>query len=327
MTIIPIKEEIMDKEILLAVDGSERSTQAVCILGDLLKEQSDCKVLLFYSAEEPNKLYPGELALMNEPSRFADNTLGKLADNVLQTSRKALLGSGFPEDRIELRFKSNGLEAADDILKEAEARKIQTIACGRRGRSRMESLLLGSVSSKVAQYGRNRTVWIVDTPVHQTRKVLVAMEGVPDSRALTYYTSEWIAPIPDLQFTILHIMPSLPPTLWDDGHILEPEERKRREYSIEKWRFEWSRHVDKFLSETRDALIGQGALPQNVRLEVRQVQEGIARDLLKQTAGNQYQMVIIGKRSFYERKLFLVGSHANKILQNIKGVILCLVDS
>jgi nucleotide-binding universal stress UspA family protein len=38
-------------------------------------------------------------------------------------------------------------------------------------------------------------------------------------------------------------------------------------------------------------------------------------------------MVVMGKKSFHERKPFLMGSHANKVLQNVKGAVLCLVDS
>ncbi|MGO9375126.1 MAG: hypothetical protein ACLQBD_23940 [Syntrophobacteraceae bacterium] len=41
---------------------------------------------------------------------------------------------------------------------------------------------------------------------------------------------------------------------------------------------------------------------------------------------HKFQLVVMGKKSFHERKPFLMGSHASKILQNAKGVILCLVD-
>ena len=54
--------------------------------------------------------------------------------------------------------------------------------------------------------------------------------------------------------------------------------------------------------------------------------EGIARDLLIEMDAHKFQVVVMGKKSFHERKPFLMGSHAAKILQNAKGVILCLVD-
>lgn len=317
----------MGKEILLAVDGSERGLQAVSMMGALLKEQKDFDVVLFHCVQQLAAFYPGELSVAGESYTLSPSTQEKVGDAVLMASRRALVESGFPEDLIKLKLKLDSADPAQDILAEAGNRKIRTIACGRRGRGPLETLLLGSVSSKVAQYGQHRTVWIVDSPVHQTKKVLVAMEGAPDSRALTYYTSEFIASIPNLHYTFLHVMPPVPPTFWDDGHILGPEEQKDREARMEKWRTEWMRQVEKFLTEARESLTVRGVPEQNVEMRIVPTKEGIARDLLNDIARSRYQLVVMGKRSFHERKPFLMGSHANKILQNIKGAILCLVDS
>ena len=132
---------------------------------------------------------------------------------------------------------------------------------------------------------------------------------------------------PDLRFTILHIMPPLPPTFWDDGHILYPEERDVRRKVVDDWYSGRAPQVDKFLSEARSALINQGVPPGSIHLESRHAREGIARDLLRDVSKHEYQIVVIGKKSFHERKLFLMGSNANKILQNIKGAVLCILSS
>lgn len=317
----------MGTQILLAADGSERGLQAVSILGGLLKDQPDCELTLLHCVQQLAAFYPEELGQTEESYVFPASTQEKVGRGVLEKSRRELLAAGFPESRVRLQLKTDSADPAQDILREAERLKIRTVACGRRGRGTLESLLLGSVSSKVAQYGQHRTVWIVDAPVHQTQKVLVAMEGVPDSRALTYYTAEFLASIPGLHFTFLHIMPPVPPTFWDDGHILGSEEQKDREARLEKWRSEWMRRVEKFLAEARDSLRAQGVAENNIATYIEPTKEGIARDLLNDIEHNQYQVVVMGKRSFHERKPFLMGSHANKVLQNIKGAVLCLVDA
>ncbi len=81
------------------------------------------------------------------------------------------------------------------------------------------------------------------------------------------------------------------------------------------------------MTEGRGLLIEKGVPEQQVNLVIQPVKEGIARDLLNEIAIGEYQLVVMGKRSFQEKKPFLLGSHANKILQNLKGAILCLVDS
>ena len=317
----------MDRKLLFAVDGSERGLQAASILGNLLRDQSDYEVLQFHCVQQLAMLYPGEFADIEISQRFTIDAQKKVGNSILDASREALVQGGFPRDRIISRVGLNCSDPAQAIMAEAENERIRTIVLGRRGRSPMESLLLGSVSSKVAQYARHRSVWIVDTPINQSRKVLVAMAGEPDSRALTYYTAEFLAPIPQLQYTFFHIMPPVPPTFWDDGHILQPSEQKDREKRIEKWRSEWTRGVEKFMDEACHAVTQQGVPEKNVEKRIVQTKEGVARDLLNEILRGEYQMVVMGKRSFHERKPFLMGSHANKILQNIEKAILCLIDA
>jgi nucleotide-binding universal stress UspA family protein len=74
-------------------------------------------------------------------------------------------------------------------------------------------------------------------------------------------------------------------------------------------------------------LLEKGVPEQNVTMVIQPTKEGIARDLLNEIEAKHYQLVVVGKRSFQERKPFLMGSHANKILQNLSKAMLCLVDS
>lgn len=318
----------MEKKILLAVDGSQKGSSALSIMGSILRGREDLELVVFHCVQQLARLLPGELCLdVEESCRLAYSDQEKIGRAVLEESRRLLIEAGVLESNIQTKLKIDSMDPAQDVLAQAEAEKIQTIALGRHGRSQLESLLLGSVSSRVAQYAQHRTVWIVDAPIHDSRKVLVAMEGVPDSRALTYYTSEFLAPMPDLQYTFLHLMPPVPPTFWDDGHILAPSEQKDRQSRIERWRADWVQRVEKFMSEAVNALSIRGVPAKNVETRIMPTKEGIARDLLNEINDQQYQMVVMGKRSFHERKPFLMGSHANKILQNVKGAVLCLVDT
>jgi nucleotide-binding universal stress UspA family protein len=314
----------MEKKILLAVDGSENGFKTVSAVGQLLKDKSDHDLILFHAVQQLASLYAG-LSEVEPKMPFKEQE--KAGNAVLARAQSLLLDTGFPKDRIMLKLRLDSTDPGQDILAEAENGKIRTIALGRRGRGQLETLLLGSVSGKVAQYAEHRSVWIVDTEVDPTRKVLVAMEGVPDSRALTYYTAEVLAPIPELHFTFFHLMPPVPPTFWDDGHILAPTEQKDRQSRVEKWRTDWLQQVQKFMSEGRDTLMHRGVPEKSIETLILQTKEGIARDLLNEIEQHKFQMVVMGKRSFRERKPFLMGSHANKILQSVKGAILCLVDS
>jgi nucleotide-binding universal stress UspA family protein len=312
----------------MAVDGSEKAYEAVAIMGDFLRNCPDIEVTLFHCVPEVAGLMPGELFSGSDvtvKASLADQQ--KVGDMVYSECRRRLVEVGFPEQNINFKLKTESIDPAEDIQLEANKAGIRSIALGRRGRSQLETLLLGSVSSKVAHYSRHHSVWIVDTPVHKSRRVLVAMQGLPDAEVLIDYIVEFIAPIPDLQFHFFHLMPPVPPSFWDDGHILSPEEQKERQARVEKWRSEWKTKVEQFMFKGRESLKGCGVSESNVEMTIRVTKEGIARDLLNDTADRQYQLVVIGKKSFDEKKPFLMGSHAHKVLQYLKASIICMVDA
>ncbi len=310
----------MQKRLLFAVDGSERCRQAMVAVAVLLKDQPDFHVLLYHCLPEVQSLFAGDTAFVLPNGDF----LERAGQVVLDGAHKALVEAGFPAERITMKLKKESVVPSCDILDEAAASKIRTVVCGRRGKTPKKNLLIGSTSSRVSQYSTLRTVWVVDAPVHDTRRVLIAIEGGPDSRALTYYAAEFLAPIPGLEFTLLHLMPRLPPHLWDHGHIPDQTEQKS---SIDRWRCDALREVEQFLAEANGALIGRGVPPEKVRTQIMHSREDLAGDLLAEIDRSRYQFVLIGKKSFKEQKPFLIGSNANKILKNAKNTILCLVDS
>lgn len=318
----------MERRVLLAVDGSAPGLEAVAVLGSILKQDGDLKLTLLHCVQQLSSLMPGELCgEVEETCRLPYDQQEKVGHAVLQESRRRLMEAGFPENRIELRTKLDSMDPGQDIMAEATAAGIRSIALGRKGRNALETLLIGSVSSKVAQYAKDKTVWIVDTPVHQTGRVLVAMEGAADARTLAQYTSDFMGPIAGLKYTFLHLMPPVPPTFWDDGHILGPSEQKDRQTRVEKWATDWIRNVEGLMSEAKESLIQRGVPEKNIETRIETTKEGVARDLLNDIAAAEYQIVLMGKKSLHKRKPFLLGSHANKILQTVKGAILCLVDS
>lgn len=313
----------MEKKILFAVDGSQNCTEALKEAGGFLKNDPHYRVLLYHCVPELQSLYPGE---MMSPGGMKDQ-FEEAGKHVLEACRRVLSETGIPVEQIEMKLKMGSVAPSLDILNEAADSKIQTVMCGRRGTTPKKGLLIGSTSSRLSQYGTLRTIWVVDAPVHQTGNILIAMQGSPDSRALTYYAAEFFAPVPGLSYTLLHFLPKLPPRFWDHGRILNDREESDKNREVGEWRDDTMREVEKFLSEARDALVGGGVPGDNVRTRILYSKSDIASDMLDQIERNRYHFVLIGKKSSKEQKPFLLGSNANKILKNAKNTILCLVDS
>ena len=315
------------RKVLIATDGTQKGLEMVSALGRLLKDRKDIGVVLFHCVQQVAALLPEDLCMdVVDSCKLPCDSQEKLGRAVLIASSSSLIEAGFPEANLEVRLKIESVDPAGDIIEQAKIEGIRTIAVGRRGRSPVGALLLGSVSAKVAQYAADRVVWVVDTPLNDSQNVLVAMEGTPEARALADYSSEYFVGCSDLNYSFVHIIPPLPPEFWDDGHILNESEQEQRRARIEKWRTEWTGGVERCMAQGRDILAGSGADPRKVETMVLPTREGIARDLLTEIDAHKFAIVVMGRKSFREKKPFALGSHASKILQNSKGVILCLVN-
>ncbi len=315
----------MQKKILFAVDGSQRCLEALSTVGELLKKQADCHLTLLHCVEHLSNLYTVEADGVDASKVFA-NRAEEIGNSVLEKSKGVLLASGFPAERTQVKVELGSEDPAEDILRQAQEKDISTVVLGRRGLSKIGRFVLGSVSNKVAHYSGRTAVWIVDTPVHKSRKVLLAVEGVQDCHALTHYAGEFFGSIPGLEFTLLHLIPPVPPAFWDDGHILSPEEKKDRKAHTEKWRSEWMKQAEKYMSEGRNFLILKGVPPENVTTTIVPTREGVASDLLKDIEDKHYEIVLMGKKSFHKKSPYLLGNRANKLLHKTRGVILCMLD-
>jgi nucleotide-binding universal stress UspA family protein len=317
----------MEKLILVPVDDSTPSREAAATLGRLLKDRNGSQMLVLHCGQHMTAVYQAELFHTADAAKMIAAAQEKQGKEVLESCRQAVVDAGFPADSVQVKFKADSMDPAQDILTEADRLKTGSIAIGRRGRGKMATLLLGSVSGKVAQYAREKTVWIIDPTVSPSKKVLIGLEDHPECLSLVHYAADWLGPIADLDYDLLHLMPSQPPTYWDDGHILNAAEQKQRDAELEKWRLGWVDRIQRLLDEGRNILISKGVPAARIKTRVNTIAQGIAQDLLKDIDQNGYQVVVIGKKSFRQAKPFNLGSHANKVMFGVKNTILVIVDS
>lgn len=86
----------------------------------------------------------------------------KSAKEIMERCRTILLNAGFPDDKIELKIQDKDIGIARDIIAEVRKGDYDTLVVGRRGLSVAAAFVLGSVSNKIVQSIKNRTVWIVE---------------------------------------------------------------------------------------------------------------------------------------------------------------------
>jgi nucleotide-binding universal stress UspA family protein len=302
----------MPSRILLAVDGSPKCKEAASSLGSILKTGADCEILLYHCVKRFTNEGVSDVAGFVPECRVPVEEQEKSGQATLEEARRLLVESGFPGERVQTALRLDSEDPAEDIISAAKEAGIDTIALGRRGLGRLERLLLGSVSSTVSQYSGSLNVWVVDAPLHDTRRVLVGIQGLIGGDVLCRYAAETVASFACSQFTFLHLKP--------------PVARYLEEMPM-VWEADYEKPLMELMAQGRDALLKRGIPPYFVRTRLEQAREGVARDLLNEIEKEKYQMVVIGKRSLQKKTPFLLGSIANKLLRSVRGVILCMVGA
>ncbi len=150
-------------KILLALDLSPHSRRAADYVAQIAPSLKDCQVTaLVVSSGIPygaQQLDPSDAELHGDEDQVQEKEEIKA---LLGEIKELLIKSGLPESRIETRIKPVGRGVALDIIDEAHMGDFNTVVVGRRGLSKVKSLLLGSISSTIVEKAEGLTVWVVE---------------------------------------------------------------------------------------------------------------------------------------------------------------------
>jgi nucleotide-binding universal stress UspA family protein len=133
------------QEILVPVDGSEGSQRAVRFADRLAAATGTPLKLIFVFSLPPTEF----VTVARLSKEDIDNVRNSAARNVFATARAALTDAG-REVQEEVLFG----DPAPEILHYINERPDALVVMGRRGLTRMESLMLGSVSEKVVRHAK-----------------------------------------------------------------------------------------------------------------------------------------------------------------------------
>ena len=158
-------------KMLIAFDGSENSFNAVEYVGNIARNCSGGEIVLLYVERLPDKdIFPDDAAWEKQCSENEQTMMVKLAE-----AERKLVAMGVNPEEVKVEYFasckspfhetdicSTGRSIGMDILRIREEGEYGTIVIGRRGVSKAEEFLFGSVSTKVVQSAVGCTVWVVN---------------------------------------------------------------------------------------------------------------------------------------------------------------------
>ncbi|MCK4620452.1 MAG: universal stress protein, partial [Desulfobacterales bacterium] len=133
--------------------------RAVLYVAQLLEGAEDFRVTILHVINEPEEDY---FPTTDEKEKWLSQYKKKV-DKMLEDYRQILIHKGFDRSAVSVRSTLRYCPSmAQCILEERDETEYSTVVVGRQGLSRSEEFLFGSVSSKIVNYARNCTVWVVE---------------------------------------------------------------------------------------------------------------------------------------------------------------------
>ncbi|MFP5214035.1 MAG: universal stress protein [Acidobacteriota bacterium] len=150
----------MNGKLLVAIDLSENSLKAVDYVGYMMSCHKEVLVTLLHVIREPS---PDTMPDEKDRKRFIEKTRSEVLALMEEAGRR-LGGFGIPEKCVVLKVHTCGkpVSVADLILHEQRTCGHGTVVVGRRGVSKREEFLFGSVSNSVMREAKDCAVWVVE---------------------------------------------------------------------------------------------------------------------------------------------------------------------
>jgi nucleotide-binding universal stress UspA family protein len=159
-----------------------------------------------------------------------------------------------------------------------------------------------------------------------TTKLLIPVDGSAGSMRAVEYVAETFGQVPGVNIVLLHILPKLPPSMWDDGHILSEEEHKEREMVIEEWEEKEEKPWEGIINQARAKLIQGGIAAEALNIKYQPTYSDTADDILDEAVLEQCDTIVIGRHGTTGAKKLFMGSVSKKVVNHAKGIAVTVVD-
>lgn len=315
----------MSRRFLFGVDDSENTLQALKNFAELFLE-SDVILSLFHAVPDSSLLYPGELSTLSGEVSEWEKVQERQAQRVLDKAVELLLEMGYKRSRIELERMLKSVDTAQNILSACESNEFAAIVLARKGRSAVKRFLLGSTTTKICQYSESQPVWVIGTPQLKPPNIMAALDDSDYAERIIDHLGHYFAPFAGARITLFHVIPAKPPEFWDDGHILDEEERSKRKARVAEWRSSSEERMAGIFAKAKEVLTSAGMNENQVSNQMPTRMRGIARDIIAEASRGDYNIIAFGRRGLSAISEFNLGSRAAKILQSARDCSLIVVN-
>ena len=281
----------MEKKLLIALDASIYSSNTLHYLEQLFANLDDIRLhLLTVITCNPSEAASESLDELELMSRLSNEEQKRYvaAKKFLHKSVERLRRNGIAPEQVTTEVKISTANPAAEVLTIARKGMFDALVIGRRGVSRLEELIMGSVSSTMFAKCHDVPIWIIDGIV-DSRKFLVPVDG-------SHYTLNAV----DHLCFLLQDNPYAEVTLFHSASMFAQKQDLNMGYCnrllSQEWCQEHSHTDDLYFLAPRQMLINSGFPPERIhRLETK---KGMypSRQIVRQALIDDFGTIVIGRR-------------------------------
>lgn len=155
------------------------------------------------------------------------------------------------------------------------------------------------------------------------KKILVALDGSASAMKAVEYAGSQFAGIGDLEIVLVHVLPNLPAVFWDEGHILNDEEKKERKNVVDKWISDRKAKIESVFKKAVSVLTKAGIKDSQVKTKSITDSTDIPDSILEAARDGGYQTILVGRCNHTARHL--LGSVSGKVMNQATGLAVTVV--
>jgi len=315
------------KKLLLALDGSEQSFEAVRYVSQVLPPDR-VEVVLFHVMSkipesfwdiEKNPTFRHKLA----PVAAWASQEERLIQEFMEKSRQHFLGRGVPEESIAVRIQDRKVGVARDIVREAQ-NGYDAVVVGRWGLSKLKDLVWGSIADKLVAHLIHIPLWVVGgSPT--VGKLLLAVDSSEETLGIFDYVAAMLEST-ECQVTLLHVLRGFEfLSAGYEGSLLSTEEVI--DFGDLKDEFKQSeKAIQEVFEKFREKFVKAGLERERVTTKIVTGAPSRAKAIVEEAKAHGYGTIVVGRRGLSRVEEFFMGRVSSKVMQLAKEMAIWVVS-